>query len=249
MKTNVDGLILKELNYGENDGIITVLTKEQGIVSCYARGVRNIKHPSFAATKQLTFSRLTLFQGKGMYIIDEAKTIRSFYNLSSDLEKYALSQYFSELVIKTTPENVPSEGQLELLLNCLHLLMEGSKSCEMIKAIFELRLALISGGMPGVLFCSECGKYDDDEMFFDYEENKLYCSECFKGSDTVCRLSSGALRAMRFILLSEPKKLFSFTISKASLDQLSECAEKYMTCLVGSKINTLAYYYQIKSLL
>lgn len=248
MRMKLEGLILRDLTVGDNDRIVTVLTREKGIIGCYVKGANSLKHSNFASTKPLTFSRLTIYQGRGMYIIDEAEIIRSFRYYDLDLERLALSQYLCELAIKTVPENVPSEGQLELLLNCMHVLTEGLRPCEVIKAVYEIRLTVNSGNMPNIIYCSGCGCYESDIMYFNYEENTLTCSSCCSGEGTVVMLSRGAMTAFRYIVLSEPKKIFSFTASEGSLGQLADCAEKYAVSFVGKRLGTLEYYTQVKAL-
>ena len=242
MKTDMDGLILRDLTVGDKDRIITVLTKEKGIISCYVKGALVVKHHAFAATKPLTYSRLCVYRNRGMYIVDQDETIKSFYSLSMSVEQFALSQYMCELAIETTPAEIESEGQLELLLNCLHILVNGLKTDELIKAVFEIRMSVISGNMPNVIYCSGCGSYDSDTMYFDPAANTMLCEKCFGGEGIVCPLSRGALTAVRYIVTADPKKIFSFSVSKESTAQLAQCAEMYKTNIVGKTLKTLDYY-------
>ena len=242
MKTDMDGLILKDLTVGDKDRIITVLTKEKGIISCYVKNALVVKHHTFAATKPLTYARLCVYRNRGMYIVDQAETIKSFYNFTMSVEQFALSQYMCGLAIETTPAEIESDGQLELLLNCLHTLVNGLKTNELIKAVFEVRLSVITGNMPNVIYCAECGCYDSAVMYFDPSANTLMCGNCCRNEENFCTLSKGALTAMRYIVTADPKKIFSFRISQESMSQLARCAELYMTNIVGKTLKTLDYY-------
>ena len=150
MKTSIDGLILKEMTVSDNDRIVTVLTKEKGIISCYVRRAKHIKSRNFAPTNLLTFSRMNIYNGRGMYIIDEADVIMRFFDVDPDIKRFALSQYFSELVIKSVPQEVESDGQLELMLNCLHLLSNTLRPCDIIKTVFEIRVFKVTDWDKGV---------------------------------------------------------------------------------------------------
>ena len=248
MKTSINGLILKEMTVSDNDRIVTVLTKEKGIISCYVRRAKHIKSRNFAPTNLLTFSRMNIYNGRGMYIIDEADVIMRFFDVDPDIKRFALSQYFSELVIKSVPQEVESDGQLELMLNCLHLLSNTLRPCDIIKTVFEIRLAVLSGSTPNILFCDECGCYEADRMYFDYNKNKLLCSGCCRGGDCLSELSVGAVRAMRYIIVSDPKKIFSFHISESALKQLYDCSENYIISMFEYRPKTLQYYDSIRKL-
>ena len=44
MRTNTDGLILKEQNIGEKDKLVTVLTRHNGLVRAFVRGAKSYKN-------------------------------------------------------------------------------------------------------------------------------------------------------------------------------------------------------------
>ena len=46
MKVSIKGVVVKEVNYGESDKILTVLTAEDGIISVIAKRCRNLKNKS-----------------------------------------------------------------------------------------------------------------------------------------------------------------------------------------------------------
>ena len=247
MKTETEGLILTDTAVGESDRLVTVLTRDSGIIRGFVRGAKNLKNLNFASTQPFSYSQLSIYKGKTSYVIDESRLIRSFYNVQFDLQRLALAQYMCELAVRNIPENVYSSEILDLMLNCLHVLTATDKPAGLVKTVFEIRFAVLSGSMPDILYCSGCGKYDSETMFFEYEKNRLLCSDCVREEQTVCTLSRGAVTAFRYIALAEPKKIFSFTLSDTSLRQLSDCAEKYILSLSDTRFRTLDYYKQIQA--
>jgi DNA repair protein RecO (recombination protein O) len=59
-------------------------------------------------------------------------------------------------------------------------------------------------------------------------------------------ISCGTLQAMRYILASEPKKIFSFTLGEDSLKELCGICEAYLLTRLERGFYTLDFY---KSLL
>lgn len=245
MKTNTEGLILMDQAVGDKDRLLTVLTRDCGVLRCFVRGASSVHHRSFAGTQMLSYSGMTIYRGRERCVIDEVRLIRSFFEPTLDIVPMALEQYLCELAMKLVPENTDSSEQLDLLLNCLYLLNKG-RSVPLIKAVFEIRLASLSGWLPNLLYCQECGTYEDDTMYFYYQENALRCSRCHTEAPC-CPLSKGALTAFRYVTYAEPKKVFSFQVSDESLRQLSECSEKYVLSMSTADLHlhTLNYYRQV----
>ena len=72
MRTNTDGIILKEQNIGEKDKLVTVLTRHNGLVRAFVRGAKSFKNRKNSATGMFCYSKLSLYKTKDSYIIDEA---------------------------------------------------------------------------------------------------------------------------------------------------------------------------------
>ena len=90
----VNGVVLRELQMKESDKVITVLTKELGVISIYAKGAMRLKNKFHSSTGLFTYSEFVIFEGRGdkMYQLNEAVVKKVFYNLSSSVENIALSR-------------------------------------------------------------------------------------------------------------------------------------------------------------
>lgn len=247
MKTETEGLILMNRAVGDKNRLLTILTRDCGVLGCFIRGANRPGSSNFSATQPLTYSRLSIFRGRNSYTVDEAKIICTFFEPGAmDMLHLALIQYFCELVMKIVPENTDASQPLDLLLNCLHLLKKGRPPL-LVKTVFEIRLAAISGWMPHLLYCEHCGAYEDETMYFYYQENVLRCQKCYR-EGSCCPLSKGALTAFRYVVSAEPKKAFSFQVSEDTMRQLSECAERYILAMTATHFHTLDYYHQVAAL-
>ena len=249
MKFTTQGLIIKQQNIGEQDRLVWVLTKDMGVLRAFVRGAKNIKNPKSAATDLLCYSSLTLFKGKDAYSVDEASPIRVFFDLRKDIVRMSLAQYFCELANYICPTEQSAECQLSLILNALHLLSESNKPPELIKACVELRLTALAGFMPDLVMCRTCGEYESDDMMFLLSRGSISCGGCFALSpcDQVINLDRGILQALRHIVFSEDKKVFSFSLSDAGLNKLNYITETYLARVLEHDFPTLRFYKAIKS--
>ena len=244
MRTNTDGLILKEQNIGEKDKLVTVLTRHNGLVRAFVRGAKSVNNRKNSSTGMFCFSKLCLYKTKESYIIDEAEPIELFFELRSDLEKLALAQYFSELIMTLVQEDEAAEEYLRLILNSLHFLAKGKMPIEQVKAITELRLMCIAGYMPNLVACDRCGEYETNTMYFDVEDGLLYCENCMSNS-MLFPLDIGLIKALRHIAFSDFEKIYSFKMDENALPDLSYITEKYLLSKLQKNFKTLEFYKEI----
>ncbi len=235
------GLVIKEMDVGESDRLVTLFTHEYGIIKAFASGAKNIKSKKAAGTALLTYSSFTILNKKGTLRIYEATPQTTFFSMGSDVDILALSQYFCELALNFAESGVANEEFLRLILNSLHFLTKEKKYPPLIKAITELRTAVISGYMPNLLACNNCGKFEDDIMYFNLENGTLSCNECKENSECYW-LDKTILSAMRHIAFSEFNKLYSFEIPEKSADRLSKLTEKYITVQTDYSFSALDFY-------
>ncbi|MBC8532943.1 DNA repair protein RecO [Yeguia hominis] len=243
MQIYTDGLIIREQAIGESDRLVTVLTRDEGLLRAFVRRAKDLKNRGSSATQLLCYSRLTIYRGREKYIIGDARPIKVFFELRSDIERLSLAQYFCELAGKFAPEGTPSEPFLRLLLNALHFLCEGSRPPLLLKATVEMRLLALAGYMPDLVACSECACYEAETMYFLPQKGILVCDACKSPQEMpAVALTRGVLQALRHIIYAEFDKLFSFTLSPEGTAALANAAEAYLLSCLGHSLPTLDFY-------
>lgn len=236
-----DGIIINEKPLKDKDKIITVLTRERGVISIFANGAKTGKHSS--ATSLLAYSDLSVASTRGdSYVLKDAVPKQVFFRLREDLTVLSLAQYFAELTYELCPREDKADEELSLILNALHLLCDGKKDISLIKSVTELRLLTLAGYMPAVECCCECGcDFTEDEIFFDCSTGEFFCGNC-KAGKRLIPCSQGVLTAMRYICLAPGNKIFSFSLSPDGLSALSEISERYLKSITRKKFKTLDFY-------
>ena len=244
MRLTTDALIIRENNnIGEADRFVTALTRELGAVHASARGARTLKNRGSVATRLLSYSRLTLREGRSRdkYIIEDARPLRVFFDIHGDIARLALAQYFCELAGVLAPREEPAEEHLRLLLNALHFLTEGKRDLRLIKAVVELRLLTLSGYMPDLGSCSSC-READAPLWFLPRDGVLRCARCEKPGDAL-PLPPTLLAALRHIVHAPFEKCFAFQIPEEAVPSLAKTAEAFLLCQLGRSFQTLQFYH------
>ena len=243
MQVKTQGLIIKEQTIGESDRLVTVLTRDAGVLRAFARRAKNLKDSKSAATQLLCYSRLSVYKGREKYIIDDAEPIEVFFGLRRDIGALALAQYFCELAYLMVPEETESEEYLRLVLNSLHFLTKGTRPKRMLQSATELRMLSIAGYMPDLVACADCAAYESDVMYFLPDSGILRCKDCFHGAnDPYIALPPGVLTAMRHIAYADFRKLYAFSLPEEALKILNAATESYVVRTLHTMPKTLEFY-------
>ena len=244
MFLKTDGLVVRQVNYKDNDQILTVLTKEHGLMTLKARGVRSRSSRLKGACQLLAYSEFTVFENRGFHTIDEANAIQMFPELRTDIELLSLASYFAQVAEVLSQEDMPNPELLSLTLNALYALCRRLCTPELVKAAFELRLACIGGYEPDLTGCAVCGRADCGRFLV--SGGCLQCLECGLGEGLSLPVSAGCLAAMRYITGCDAKRLFSFSLDGPARKELADAAETYLVTQLERGFYTLDFY---KSLL
>ena len=241
MHIKTSGVVLKEQSINENDKLVTLLTLSNGVVRAFARGAKSPKNRKNAGTQLFCYCDFDLYFGNNVYCVEEALPRKSFFDLRNDIKALALAQYFCELMQELAPREENSDDYLKLILNSNYLLMTGKKEPQLLKPIFELRLLSLSGYMPSVVSCCKCGEYESDIMYFDTSKGELYCDKCNQNK-YFAPLSISTVAAMRHVVFSEDKKIYSFSLSKKAALDFEETVERYLLSVTMRNYKTLDFY-------
>ena len=246
MYLTIQGIVLRVAEYNDRDALLTVLSRKHGKLTIKARGLRRRNSPLSAPCQLLAFGEFTLFEYRGVYTINEASSIDLFPELRKDLLKLSLGTYFAQVAELTSQEDLPNPELQSLLLNSLYALSRMNLPESQIKAVFELRTACLAGYTPDLFGCHVCGRQDPD--WFDISAGMLECTGCRSMDSSGLRLpiTPGMLEAMRYICFCDPRKLFSFELPEAAMQQLSALTEAYLTTQLERGFSALDFY---KSLL
>lgn len=239
LRITTDGLVIKETTIRDSDRMITVITRDLGVITAFVSGVKSLKSRRGSATSLLAFSNFNLEAKGDTYTVTEASINKMFFGAGSDIVTLTVAQYFCELCDIFRPVESESEEFLRLILNSLHFLTENKRSPVLIKAITELRVAVIAGYAPNLVACDGCGKFEDAVMYFKLDDGTLYCSDCRKENCVSATLT--VLQAMRHIVYSKFEQLYSFEIPEAAANELSQLCEKYITYQTEHKFTTLEF--------
>ncbi len=112
-----EGIIIKRINYGEADKILTVFTREHGKVAVLAKGIRKLTSRKKGNLELFNRSLLYIARGKALDIIAETEIIDFFPQNEVGFEKLGKIYYLAEVIDRLVPEKVPERKIYEMFTN------------------------------------------------------------------------------------------------------------------------------------
>ncbi len=225
------GIVLAQHNMGDNDKMITILTPDLGKIGCAAKGARRPKSALMAGTQFLCFADFVIFKGANSYNINSCDPIEIFYNIRLDIDKLKYASEVTKIAQDVTDENQSSYKVLQLVLNTIYMISESDRDMDFIMSVFKLRLLSIIGFRPIIENCATCNK-KENLVYFSFKDNGLKCDACGRQDKSAMQVSEATVKAIKFIVWADPKKIFSFDISEENNSQLKLLTKVYMdNCL------------------
>ncbi len=234
----VKGIVVKEVGYGDNDKIITLLTDSLGLISCMAKGARRTKSSLLAASQYLVYSEFVLFKGTTFYHINSAEVDNTFYSLKLDLEKLENIYKMTKAILFLTNENIDTKDILKVFLNSLHFIKESKRNILEIVNLFLIKMVALLGFAPNVNSCNICHEKlmdKKEKVYYDYVSNLFVCSSCVeRRTSRQIEISYPCYMYIRYIILLDISKIFSISLNDNYINELNIFGQALIDCIKSS---------------
>lgn len=189
MEEKVNALMIKSVDYGENDKILTLFSLEKGVISAKIRGVKKAGAKLKFAAEPFCFAEYVLSGRGGMFSVIHASLHDGFFPLRLDVERLYAAGAAAEFVRRFCPENVVSAGLFAPIIECLkRLAYSSAPPSAPLAAFLAAGLKEIGYGLDlGV--CPSCGG-EISRPFFDFSSGAAYCAECREEGFTEIRYTT-----------------------------------------------------------
>ena len=232
------GIVIAERPSGESGKTVIVLTKDNGKLFLTARGAKNPKSKLTAGTQQFAFCEFVIFEGNGFMSVSQVEVRESFYNLSTDLERLCIANYFAEVIERSVMPGMPTEDILRLLLKALRVLNNVGMKPRAVLVVFRLKYMQLAGFEPETGSCSICGtEMGVQELFF--SKNGVCCRNCLQSAGGYAKISNGAKLVISYILENELRNVFNFRISDEIQTEIEAATRLFVDINLEMKFHSL----------
>ncbi|MFH0912453.1 MAG: DNA repair protein RecO [Patescibacteria group bacterium] len=162
------GIIIKRINLGEADKILTILTADRGKIRVMAKGMRRSNAKLGGFLELFRYNDYLLAEGRNLDIVTGATTIESFRQIGLNLRKVGTAYYVAEIVDKLIEETQEADGVFELVYAVFKEINSACLPLDFIKGFFELNILASLGFKPELDKCIVCEKLIDPRQKFGF---------------------------------------------------------------------------------
>jgi len=158
-----EAVVLRSLRFGEADRILHLYTRERGRVGAIAKGIRKTKSRVGARLEPLSHVQLQLHEGSGeLQTVTGVDLLHAHRAVREQPYRLGVGLIGAEAMLRLFGEPEANARAFEALARFLDLLDEAAPADERpaldaLALSFQLKLLWLSGYLPHVTACVECG--------------------------------------------------------------------------------------------
>ena len=252
---STDAILLRKIEYGDHDYIITFLTRSRGKICVIAKNAKkSVKRFSGALDLfsvnhiQCTFPKKSK---DALIILAQTDLENGFVNIRYDVFKTTYACYWVELIYLWLEEGKKQTQLYDLLFFVLDMLNQSEIKMEVLSLLFQIRFMRISGFSPNIEFCDNCNTPVDDiqqkRVQFDFKEGKIVCDNCLKNrSAHGMSVSKGTLKQLVWINAVDIQRADRMKSSLFAIQEGEVLLESFIPFHIGREFKSLKFLRQLR---
>ncbi|WP_321491948.1 DNA repair protein RecO [uncultured Desulfobacter sp.] len=265
---NTEAILLRKIEYGDHDLIITFLTRDRGKISVMAKNAKKSVRRFSGAMDLFSVNHIQCsFPKKNRdAMINLCQTVleNGFSQIRYDVVNTAYASYWTEIVTQWLEEGKAQPEIFELLYTALEMVDKGLIPTEVISLLFQIRFMRLSGFSPGLDQCDDCSTgiegIDSARVWFDFKAGRVVCPKCtghesyarepavpFGGSARGCWVSKGTLKQLSWINTVEMARADRIRFSGVAIREGETLLESFIPFHIGRSFNSLKFLHKMRS--
>ena len=241
-------LVVRHSDWGEADRLLTLYTREQGMVRALAKGARKITSRKAGHLQPFTYITVQLARGRDLLIITQVETVNAFLPLHDDLVKTGYAAYEVELLFRFSYEEEGGNPTLfKLLVETLEHIEKEDDAWLSVR-YYEMRLLDSVGFRPQLFECANCGREIlPEDQYFSFKAGGVICPRCGKGLPNLAKISVETLKYFRHFQRSSYRDASRARPSLEVQKEAEILMQGYFTYLLERELNTPGFIKRVRS--
>jgi DNA repair protein RecO (recombination protein O) len=183
-----EAVVLRSLRLGEADRIVHLYTRERGRIGAVAKGIRKTNSRFGGRLEPLSHVALQLHQGSGeLQTVTGVDLVRAHNVVREDSYRLNVGLIGAEAMLRLFTEQEKNDRAFTALTRFLDVLEEGCipasrPALDPLALSFQLKLLWLSGYLPHLTSCAECGAEDVPLVGYSPASGGAVCRACGNGS-------------------------------------------------------------------
>lgn len=240
-------VVLRHSDWGEADRLLTLYTREQGMIRALAKGARKVTSRKAGHLQPFTHVTVQLAKGRDLLIVTQAETVNAFLPLHDDLMKTGHAAYAIELLLRFSYEDEGANPAIfRLLVETLERLEKEEDAWLPIR-YYEMRFLDAVGFRPQLFECVNCGReIRPEDQFFSFLAGGVVCPRCGEGVPNLGRISLETLKYLRHFQRSSYKDASRARPGLETQKEAEQLMQGYFTYLLERDLNTPGFLKKVR---
>jgi len=197
-----EGVVLRSFRLGEADRVLHLYTLARGRVGAVAKGIRKTKSRFGARLEPLSHVELMLHEGSGeLQTVTGVELLHSHHGAREQSYRLGVGLVGAEAMLRLFTEQEANQRAFQALTRFLDLLDElvpqGTRpSLDPLALSFQLKLLWLSGYLPHLTSCANCGAQDAALVGYSPSAGGAVCQDCAGGALALSPAGIAAIESM-----------------------------------------------------
>ena len=229
------GIVLRAVDYRDNDVMLTLLTKDFGLMSAKAVGAKKPAGKMFAAAALLCCGDYEFYEKDGRFGVRGCQVRYRFFDLQNNYDAYTAACVIADAACKVAQEESADPKLFALVSQALYALDTGGEP-KSVLCYFLQRLLYVEGVYPAISHCGVCG--EARAVKFSAEHGGV-CGAHAQVQDMPLTVEmADALVNMAGVL---PRDMKEVKVSEAAAEKLLPALVKYLEGVIGKPIKSARF--------
>ena len=243
MLKEVEGIIITERPYSETSKLLTILTREYGLINVMAKGAKRLNSPLRTSTLKLTYAKFNIqYKKDKISLLISATIINPLKEIKKDIIKISYVSYILELSEQVSKEHY--NNKLYDLMLAAILKVEDGYDPLSIMNILELKYLDFLGVMPVIDSCSICGS-KTNILTLSASAGGFICKNCYHNDKIVSEKALKLIRAYYYVDISSLEKI---DISDRVKNEVNAFLDDYYDRYTGLYLKSKEFITTLKKL-
>jgi DNA repair protein RecO (recombination protein O) len=194
---STEAVVLRSIRLGEADRVLHLYTRANGRVGAVAKGVRKTLSRFGGRLELLSHVDLVLHRGRSdLETVTGVQLVDSHRGTREDYYRFSVGMIGAEAMLRLFPEQEANERAFGAVTRFLELLDETphaavTPTLDPLGLSFQLKLLWLSGYLPHVSGCAECGAVDEPLVGYSPKAGGTVCGRCAGPAEALALSADG----------------------------------------------------------
>jgi DNA repair protein RecO (recombination protein O) len=241
-----EAIVLRRVDFGEADRLLTVFTPERGKIKLIAKGARKPASRKSGHVELFSHGLFLVAVGHELDIITQAETLDPFRALREDLLRTTYAYYVAELADAFTAERDENRPVFELLSDAFGWLCT-AQDLQLAARYYELHLLGLVGFQPQLFVCGGCQKVLEPEVnYWSAADGSVLCARCGHDRPSTSELSVQALKVLRFLQTREWESCRLLRLNGGTHAEVEQVTSRTITYHLERKLKSVEFLHHLR---